>query len=422
MNIDYDPGSTRGAGVPSRTGGRVVRRVYLDYNATTPLLEEVKRVIVDTLDVFGNPSSAHSFGREARERVENARCRAASLLGARPRELFFTSGGSEGNNLVLRSVACRDRKCPIGRRKVGGPPHVITSAVEHPSVRETCRCLEREGVEVTYLPVDSTGMVDPEDVRKAIRPHTLLISIMAANNEVGTIQPVEEIGKVAAEAGVPFHCDAVQYFAKKPIDVQRWGVSYLTASAHKIGASKGTGILYVRRDVHVCPLITGGHQEAGLRAGTENTIGIAALGEACRIFAERGERMMEEVRRLRDRLEKGIFERIPDVRLNGHPERRMENTLNVSFAGVEGEAILYRLDFEGIAVSTGSACSTGSLEPSPVLTAMGLSHKEAHGSIRMSVGWETTDEDIDYVLDVLPRVIADLRRMSPLYDSRKGKK
>lgn len=386
-------------------------KVYLDNNATTPLAPEVVNAISEVLPVFGNPSSAHGFGREARGLVEQARARVGSLLGVPPEELVFTSGGSESNNLVIKSIVCHSGSCVFAKQQ--GKPHVITSVIEHPCVLESCRCLERDGAEVTYLPVDGTGRISPEDLQKAIRPTTKLITIMYANNETGTIQPIKELAAVAREHGVRFHTDAVQIVGKLPVNPIEDGVDFFALSGHKLNAPKGVGALWFRDRMYVCPLITGGHQERGQRAGTENTIGIVALGVAADLAKEDvGE--AERVAALRDRLQEGIVERIPDIRINGNLDHRLPNTLNVSFRYVEGESLLMYLDFEGIAVSTGSACSSGSLEPSHVLLAMGLDHGWAHGSVRLSLGRYTTAEEIDYTIDKLQEVVERCRKMSPL--------
>ena len=388
-------------------------RVYFDNNATTPLAPEVRDAIIEALPVFGNPSSAHEFGREARALVEGARADLARLLDVDPGELVFTSGGSESNNIVIKSVMCRSGSCVFS--SCHGKPHVITTAVEHPCVLESCHCLEHEGAEVTRLGVDSDGRVDPEELRRAIRPGTCLVSIMMANNETGTIQPIAELAAIAHERGILFHTDAVQAVGKIPVHPRELGVDFLTISGHKLNAPKGVGALWFRNQVAVCPLITGGHQEGGRRAGTENTLGIVALGAAARLALKDRDEAHERVAALRDRLEKGILERIPEVRINSHPDFRLPNTLNVSFKYVEGESILYLLDFEGIAISTGSACSSGSLEPSHVLLAMGLDHGLAHGSIRFSLGRYSTSEEVDFTVEKLVAIIERLRAMSPLY-------
>lgn len=393
-----------------------MRKVYLDNNATTPIHPEVQEAIKAALPIFGNASSHHFFGQEARELVESSRAKLARLINADPSEIIFTSCGSESNNLVLKGVtceyvACKPKDAPGGR-------HIITSQIEHPSVKNTAHCLEQRGFKITWLPVDKYGLVDPEDLKKAITRQTVLVTIMLGNNEIGTIEPIKELCAIAHEHGVFFHTDAVQALGKIPVDVKELGVDFLSLSGHKLYAPKGIGALYLKKGRMICPLFHGGHQEGGLRVGTENTLGIIALGKAAEL-AQRD--MAQEVPRLfalREKLRKGIAERIPDVRFNGHPEKVLPGTLNVSFLYVEGESILLRLSGQGIAVSTGSACSSGSLEPSHVLLALGLKHEEAHGSIRFSLGRENTEAEVDYVLEVLPGVIADLRRMSPLARAR----
>jgi len=387
-----------------------VRRVYLDNNATTPLDEEVKELIRESLDTFGNPSSHHQFGREAHERIEKARVQIAKFINAHPSEIVFTSGGSESNNIVLRSLLCSSFDCPYKTRK---GTHIITTAIEHPSVLETCRYLTCETVNMTYLPVDHYGIVNPADLEKAITRDTALVSIMYSNNEVGTIQPIAEMAAIAHRQGIHFHTDAVQAPAKIPIDVKALDLDFLSLSGHKMYAPKGVGILYIKKGTRVCPLISGGHQETGIRAGTENTLGIMAMGKAAEVAMRDSHKDIPRVKALRDRLEKELLERIPYTQVNGHPEKRAPNTLNVSFDFIEGEAVLYMLDAVGIAVSTGSACSSGSLNPSHVLTAMDIGIEKTHGSIRISLGKYTNDEDIDYVLENFPPVIERLRKMSP---------
>ncbi|HHY75290.1 MAG TPA: cysteine desulfurase NifS [Firmicutes bacterium] len=381
------------------------RLVYLDHSATTPVRPEVLSVMMPYFaQAFGNASSIHRWGREARVAVETAREKVAYLLGAEPSEIIFTSGGTEADNLALRSTAYR-------LRSKGN--HIITSAVEHHAILHTCEALEKEGFEVTYLPVDKYGMVSVERVREAIRPETILISVMHGQNEVGTIQPIEEIGSLAREKGILFHTDAVQSAGKVPLKVKDMDIDMATISSHKLYGPKGVGALYVRKGVRIAPQITGGSHERGRRAGTENVAGIVGFGEAC-YLAER--EMAEESKRLsdlRDRLINGILEKIPDTVLNGHPTKRLPHNVNVSFKYVEGESILLNLDRVGVAASSGSACTSGSLEPSHVLLAMGIPHELAHGSIRMTLGRSNTVEDIDYVLEVLPPIVARLREMSP---------
>lgn len=386
--------------------------IYFDHNATTPLHPEVKRVMVEMLDVFGNPSSLHAFGREARARMETARAHVAALVHANPSEVVFTGSGSEANNTVLSLLRCTKTacRCDLGTRK-----GLVTTAIEHPCVLETANYLRRLGNPVTILGVDRSGRIDLDALRAALTPEVGLVSIMTANNETGTIQDIPEAARLAHEAGALFHTDAVQAVGKIPVDVQAWDVDFLTMSAHKIYGPKGVGALVVRRGKPICPLILGGHQEAGRRAGTENTIGIAAMGEAARMRMAEMDAEAPRLAALRDRLRQGIAAAIPDVTFNGHPEHTLPGTLNVSFMGVEGEAILLYLDAVGIAVSTGSACASGSLDPSHVIMALGVPVEYAHGSIRISLGRETTQEHIDTMLHELPPIIAKLRTISSAY-------
>jgi cysteine desulfurase len=380
--------------------------VYLDHAATTPLHPEVYSLMCRFMkDTFGNPSSIHSYGQEARKWVEEARQQVAGLINADPNEICFTSGGTEADNLAILGTAA-------ARRKKGN--HIITSSIEHHAVLDTCKYLEKNGYEVTFLPVDGYGMVDPGDVKKAIRRDTILISIMHANNEIGTIEPIEEIGRIAREHEVVFHTDAVQTVGKIPVDVEALGVDLLTLSSHKIYGPKGVGALYKRKGVRLLPVMHGGGQERKLRSGTENTIGIVGFGKAAEIAARELEVEQERTKRLRDRLVKGVLEKIPEVRLNGHPEKRLPHNANFSFAYVEGESMLLSLDLKGIAASSGSACSSRALQPSHVLTAIGLPYELIHGSLRMTLGRANDEEDIDYVLEVLPEIVTRLRSFSPL--------
>lgn len=391
-----------------------MRKVYLDNNATTPIHPEVKESMIEFLtEKFGNPSSIHWAGREAKKALEDVREKVATIINADPSEIVFTGSGTEANNMAIKGIALQNLE------KNG---HIITSSVEHPSVLNTCKYLERKGFEVTYLPVDSYGMIDPEDLRKAIKKGTILVSIMMANNEIGNIYPIEELASIAKENGIPFHCDAVQALGKIEVDVKKLGVDLLSISAHKIYAPKGVGALYIRKGLRIDSLLTGGHQEKNRRGGTENMPGIVGFGKGCEIAKKEMKEVAERVKRLRDKLEREIMMRIPDVKMNGHPEKRLPTTLNVSFLYVEGESILLNLDMEGIAASSGSACTSGTLDPSHVLTAMGIPHEVAHGSVRFSLGRETEEEDIDYVLEVLPPIIEKLRSYSPLYRKAKGGK
>jgi len=378
-----------------------VKRTYLDHNASTPVRPEVLNTALPYLvDRFGNASSAHAEGSEARDAVEGARERLAQFLGAHPEEIVFTSGGSESDNLALKGV--------LEAEAVGGR-HLVITAVEHPAVIETARSLSRRATGLTVVPVDAEGMVDPEAVAGAITPDTALVSVMMANNETGAIFPVARIGAICRARGVLFHTDAVQAAGKIPIDVGALPVDLLSVSGHKLNGLKGAGALYVRRGTPLAPLMDGGPHERRRRAGTENVAGIVALGAAAALAAQDLLPRMEALHRLRELLWEGIIKEIPEVRLNGHREHRLANTLNVSFLGADGESILMGLDLEGIAVSSGSACATGSLEPSHVLLAMGLDKSAARASIRFSLGWGNTREDVARVLSVLPGIVCRSR-------------
>jgi len=391
------------------------RMIYFDNNATTPLHPEVKKAITEVLDVFGNPSSLHGFGRHARTYVEEARQMVAGFIGAKPDEIMFVGSGSEGNNTVLSILTCQCRGCDFDECT---GKELITTKIEHPCILETSRCLMEKGVKVTYLDVDSDGKVDLGQLEQSITPMTGLVSVMMANNEIGTIQDIGAISRICHEKGTLLHTDAVQAVVKVPVNVNDLGVDFLTLSGHKIYGPKGVGAVYVRKGSPFCPLIRGGHQERGRRAGTENTIGIVALGKAIEM---RGHEMDEEekrLKRMKEALRKGIAEKIPDIHFIGHPVDTLPGTLNVSFDGAEGEAILLYLDLAGIAVSTGSACASGSLDPSHVILATGLPAECAHGSIRISMGRENTFDDVDVMLTVLPDVIARIREMSSAYARR----
>lgn len=388
------------------------RNIYLDHAATTYMKKEVLDAMMPYLTQnYGNPSSVHSFGREARKAIDKAREQTAKALKARFDEIFFTGGGTESDNWAIKGVA-------LANQNKG--KHIITSAIEHHAVLYTCEFLEKNGFEVTYLPVDSYGMVDPQDVEKAIRPDTILVSIMFANNEIGTIQPIKEIGAITKEKGVYFHTDAVQAVGHVDIDVNDMNIDLLSLSAHKFYGPKGVGALYVRKGTKITPLLHGGAQERNRRAGTENIPGIIGLGKAIELAYENMEENNKHLIRLRDKLINGIMDRIDDVRLNGHPTLRLPGNVNMSFEYIEGESLLLSLDLKGIAASSGSACTSGSLDPSHVLLAIGLSHEIAHGSLRMTLGDENTDEEIDYVLEVLPQIVQRLREMSPLFIQEKG--
>ncbi|WP_366922572.1 cysteine desulfurase NifS [Metallumcola ferriviriculae] len=389
-----------------------MRKVYLDHSATTPVHPEVVDVINKYLtDVWGNPSSIHSFGREAKKGLEEAREKVASLMGADPKEIIFTSGGTEADNMaIIGSAHANEKK---GK-------HIITSQVEHHAVLDAFKHLEKNGFEVTYLPVDEEGLVSVAEVERAIREDTTFISIMHVNNEIGTIQPVEEIGAITREKGIIFHVDAVQSYGKIPVDVKQMNVDLLTASSHKIYGPKGAGCLYIRKGVKVPSFTLGGGQEKKRRPGTENMPGIVGFGKAAEIAARDYEGEMKRLSGLRDKLVTGIEERIPDIRINGHRTKRLPGNANISFRFIEGESLLLSLDMKGIAASSGSACTSGSLDPSHVLLAIGLSHEIAHGSLRMTLGGSNTQEDIDYVLEVLPEIVERLRSMSPLYQRKEA--
>ena len=394
------------------------RTVYLDHNATTPLHPEVKSAIIEAMEIYGNASSMHQPGQAAHRAIEASRTTIASFLGCAPDELIFTGSGSEANNTVLNSIYCERLSCTNQSCKENHhcKNHLITTTIEHPSVLQTVKCYERRGFEVSYVPVDKYGIVDPEDIRKAIRPDTGLISVMYANNETGSIQPIQEIAAIAKEKGVYFHTDAVQALGKQPFSLRDLKVDFMSLSGHKICAPKGIGLLYVNKNTRICPLIYGGHHERNRRAGTENTLSIIGFGKAIEILEKEMHTNNAKMLKLRNKLREGLLERIPHMDINGHQENCLPNSLNVTFAYVEGESILLYADFEGIAFSTGSACSTGSLDPSHVILALGVDPEHAHGSIRFSLGRDNTEEDIDYVLEKLPPIIEKLRKMSPLYN------
>lgn len=385
--------------------------IYMDYAATTPTDQRVVEAMLPYFgEIYGNPSSLHGFGQEARAAMEGARAKIAAFLGAKPAEIVFTSGGTESDNFAIKGVAWANRK---------KGDHVITSAIEHHAVLETCRFLEKEGFRVTYLPVDGDGLVDPADVVKAITDRTILISIMHANNEIGTIQPIAEIGRIAKGKGICFHTDAVQTFGHLPFTVDELNIDLLSASAHKLYGPKGMGLLYIRKGTRITPLVHGGDQESGRRASTQNVPGIVGFGKAVELAAATLHEEVVRLTSLRDRFIQGIFERIDGIRLNGHPVRRLPNNINLSVESIEGEGMILSLDMLGIACSTGSACSSSSLEPSHCLLAIGLPHELSHGSLRFSLGMYTKEGDIDAVLEALPQVVGRLRAMSPLYAGKK---
>jgi len=384
----------------------MMRKVYLDHAATTRLNEEVLKEMLPYLtEHFGNPSSIHSYGRKARAAIEEARERVATALGAAAEEIIFTSGATEANNLAIRGIA-------RALREKGN--HIITSAVEHHAVYDTCLALQKEGFDVTILPVDEYGMVSVNAVADAITDKTILVSIMLANNEVGTIMPIAEIGKLCRERGIPFHTDAVQAIGNIPVNVDNLNVDLLSLSAHKFYGPKGVGALYLRKGTRLSVYHHGGAQERKLRPGTENVAGIVGLGKAIELAVKDLEPKANRIRALRDKLQEGLLA-IEHTKLNGHPEQRLPGNLNVSILYVEGESLILSLDLKGIACSSGSACTSGSLDPSHVLMAMGLDHQTAHGSLRFSLGVDNTEEDIDYVLKVMPDIVARLRSMSPVY-------
>ncbi|OGL51751.1 MAG: cysteine desulfurase NifS [Candidatus Schekmanbacteria bacterium RIFCSPLOWO2_02_FULL_38_14] len=380
---------------------------YFDYNATTPVHSEVLEAMMPFFkESYGNPSSVHTFGRETRAAVDSAREMVAKILGADASEIVFTSCGSESNNLVLKGLVSFHCKAKN---------HIITSCIEHPAILSTCSFLEESGYRITYLPVNENGRINLSELKEAITDQTLIISIMHGNNEIGVIQPISEIGGIAGKNGVFFHTDAVQTVGKIPIDVNKINVDFLSLSAHKFYGPKGAGALYVRRGIDMHPLIHGGHQEKSRRAGTENVAGIVGLGKACEIAMRDMDEEFRHLVSLKEKFCKGLMEKIPKIRINCSYENCMPNTLNVGFLAIEGESLLINLDLKGIAVSTGSACSSGSVEPSHVLRAIGVPVGYIQGSLRFSFGRFTTSEDIDYLLEILPPIVEKLRSMSPLW-------
>jgi len=385
-------------------------RVYLDNNSTTPIDPRVAAAIEPYLSgIFGNPSNIHSFGRECAEAVAGAREQAAAFLGASPDEIHFTGGGSESDNWAIKGTA-------FARADRG--KHIVSSAIEHGAVLESCRYLESLGFRATYLPVDRHGLVDPEVVKRAITRETAIVSVMLANNEIGTIEPVAEIARICREAGVTSHTDAVAAAGKMRVDVDELGVDLLTISGHKLAGPKGVGVLYIREGTNIHPLVHGGHQERGLRGGTENVIGIAGLAKACEVLDAEWQRNAEHERRLRDRLEQAIVARVPEIIVDGHPTLRVPNVCHVCVGYVEGEALLMNLDMEGVAVASGSACSTGSGEPSATIKAIGVPPLFANSPVRMSLGPGNTESEIDYTIEVFERVVSRLRSISPIWNRR----
>ena len=384
-----------------------MKRIYFDHNATTPITAEVLAAMLPYLtEEYGNASSIHAYGQNAREAVEQARSSVAALLGARAADIMFTSGGTESNNhAILGAVAAAP----------GTAKHIITSAIEHVAVLDSCRALAKSGIDLTVLPVDREGLVNPEDVRNAIRPKTVLITLMLANNEIGTIEPIEEIGKIAAEKGIVFHTDAVQAAGKVPIDVEKLGVDLFSISAHKFNGPKGVGALYIRKGTPLAPLLYGGHSERDRRPGTEDVAAIAGMGKAAELARLGMRKESERLRSLRDRLERGLLNRVPQSWVNGARAPRVPNTANLTFPFIEGESMVIALDLKGLACSTGAACSSGALEPSHVLMTLGLAPEDARATLRLSLGHQTTEDEIDFALETIPPVIERLRQLSPTY-------
>ena len=387
-------------------------RIYLDYAATSPTRQEVVEAMLPYFtNRFGNPSSIYSYGQETKSAIEMARAQVAKLMGATTEEIVFTCGGTEADNWALKGA--------IYAQKKGN--HIITSQIEHHAVLESCKTLERHGFNVTYLPVDKFGFVDPADVKKSITSQTVIVSIMHANNEIGTIEPIAEISAVAREAGVLFHTDAVQTFGHIPIDVNVLGIDLLSTSAHKLYGPKGIGCLFIRKGTKLEALLNGGDQERKRRAGTEHVPGIVGFGKAAELAQQEMARETELLTDLRDKLVKGLLEQTDHIQLNGHPSTRLPNNVNVSISFIEGESMCLNLDFAGICASTGSACSSGSLEPSHVLLSIGRDHVQAHGSLRLTLGKWTTESEIETVLNMLPGIVSKLRAMSPLYKNNTGR-
>jgi cysteine desulfurase len=387
-----------------------MKRIYLDHNATTPIRPEVLAAMMPYLtDEYGNASSIHAFGQNARGAVEEARHQVASLIGARPADVMFTSGGTESNNqAILGAVSAAS----------GTTKHAITSAIEHVAVLDPCKALAKQRIELTILPVSRDGLVNPEDVRAAIRPGTVLITIMLANNETGVIQRIEEIGKISKEKGILFHADAVQAAGKIPIDVDRLGVDLLSISAHKFSGPKGVGALYVRKGIRLAPLLFGGHSERDRRPGTEDVAAIAGMGQAAELARMGLQEESVRIAALRDRLERGLLERVPHAWVNSARAPRVPNTTNLTFPFIEGESMVIALDLKGIACSTGAACSSGAVDPSHVLLALGLAPEDARATLRLSLGHQTTEDEIDFVLETIPPVIDRLRQLSPTFQAR----
>lgn len=388
--------------------------IYLDHAATTYVKPEVFEAMKPYFtEHFGNASSIYTIGRDSKKAVEEAREKVAKAIGAQAREIYFTGSGSEADNWALKGIA-------EANRKKGN--HIITSAIEHPAIMESCKYLAGQGFEITYLPVDSDGIVSLEELKKAIKSTTILISIMFANNEIGTIQPIQEIGAIAREKGIVFHTDAVQAVGNIAIDVEKLNVDLLSLSGHKFYGPKGAGALYVRKGVKITSFIHGGHQERGKRASTENIPGIIGLGRAIELATDNMEEYNKKLINLREKTIEGLMAKIPYIKLNGHRINRLPGNVNISFQYIEGESLLLMLDMINVCGSSGSACSSGSLDPSHVLMAIGLPHEIAHGSLRLSFGEENTEEDVDFILEEIPKIVNRLRDMSPLYEAVKNKK
>ena len=393
-----------------------MNRVYLDFNATTPVEPEVLDAMLPYFSgEFGNAASIHTPGQRARAAVETAREQVAALIGSRPQEIVFTSGGTESDNHAIFGIVASSFTSFTSSTSLTSTPHIITTAIEHEAVLNTCQALEKEGARVTYLPTDRDGLIDLDELRRSIRPETVLITIMHANNELGTVQPLEEIGRITTEADVYFHTDAVQSTGKIPIAVNALQVDLLSISGHKLYAPKGIGALYVRGGTRLRQLLYGGHHQRGFRPGTENVAGIVGLGKAAEMARKSLAEDAQRVSALRDQLQQGLLHRVPQSRVNGGAAPRTPNTTNLVFPGVEGEALLIALDLKGLACSTGAACSSGAVEPSHVLTAIGLPPEEARASLRFSLGRHTTSADIDFALNVVPAAVAQLRELSPTY-------
>jgi len=382
-----------------------IKKIYLDYAATTPVDPRVVRVMLPYFsEKFGNTMSLHGLGQEAKSALEESREVVADLIGAKPSEIFFTGSATESNNLALKGIAFANKK--KGK-------HIIISSIEHPCVMESAKWLEKQGFEIMRLPADKYGLVNPDDVKNAIRKDTILVSVIHASHEIGTIEPIKEIGKICREKGVYFHTDASQSFGKIPIDVNKVNIDLLTASSHKMYGPKGAALLFIREGTKVEPILHGGGHESGLRSSTVNLPAIVGFTKACEIYKKERDKEAQRLIKLRDRLIKGVLAKIPNSHLNGHPTKRLPNNANFWFEFVEGESIIIQLDLLGVAVSTGSACSSAKLEPSHVLLAIGLKPQEAHGSLRLSLGRWTKESDINYVLKILPEIIKKLREISP---------